>query len=65
MLLESKYPRLVRNEKLVAHPQFAHPVLAVRTGWQDEYGFVKWEPGVEYVQIPRPSTSVCVQDAEC
>lgn len=63
-VFNDKYPRLIREEKLCNHPDFYNPVLAVRTGWKDEYGFVKWELGVQYVQITRPSTSVCLPNEE-
>ena len=59
-----KYPRMVREEKLCYHPNFFCMVLAVRTGWEDEYGFINWEHGVEYVQIPGSSSSVRLQDEE-
>lgn len=60
MKFNDKYPRLIREEKLCYHPAFDKPVLAVRSGWQDEFGFVKWEPGVQYVQITGSCLGVCV-----
>lgn len=62
---EPKYPRLVKEEKLCYHPSYSTPVLATRIGWEDEYGFIAWEPGVTYVQITGSSSSVCLQDEEC